>query len=216
MSNKSLVGSSKTFQRKPKPRTTPSVSVSSEETIAHQGRIYENGVTEAQRTLIIEQRLRGKTHTELCERFNVDEETIRRVEEEYYASQKSLSEHAMLMKQLTRLDMLLDVLYENILGDHYDLNPDFVKHALAVISEISDLAGLKKQRLVAEVKIIEQQQVPLVISFNDRVVEAMLAKMQPLLTEQGVRELEAHRTEWLSESVKGAAEILDTTMPMRA
>ena len=216
MSSKSLVGSSQKFQRKPKPRTTPSLSVTSDEVIVHEGKIYEGGVTAAQRKLIIEQRARGKTYAELVERFKVDEETIHRIEEEYYSSQQSLSEHAMLMKQLSRLDMLLDVLYERVLGDQYDLNPDFLKHALAVISEISDLAGLKKQRIAAEIKIIEQQQVPLIVSFNDRVVESMLARVQPLLTKRGALELETKKTEWMSESVKDAAEILDSTTPMRA
>lgn len=190
--------------------------MTSDEVIVHEGKIYEGGVTAAQRKLIIEQRARGKTYAELVERFKVDEETIHRIEEEYYSSQQSLSEHAMLMKQLSRLDMLLDVLYERVLGDQYDLNPDFLKHALAVISEISDLAGLKKQRIAAEIKIIEQQQVPLIVSFNDRVVESMLARVQPLLTKRGALELEAKKTGWMSESVKDAAEILDSTTPMRA
>ena len=216
VSNKSLVGSSERFQRKPKPQKVPSVINDDGSTHVAGGEVIEHGVTDAKRKIIVQQRLRGVSIARVAEVCKVTEEAVLRVEAEYYASRDSMPEHAMRAKQLDRLDALLDLLWDHVTGHAFDKDHDQISNALAVIKEISDLAGLKKQKIVSEIRLIEQQQVPLIVTFNDRVVHDVVARMRPHLTKKGQAVLDAHLDEWMSEAVSRAAGVLETTTETRS
>ena len=98
------------------------------------------------KSLVIRALLRGKPRSEVAERFQLSEAEVFRIEEDYYSSQESLSEHAQLMKHLARLEKLLDALWDSVVGKPLATNPDNVKTALATIEAVSDLAGLKKTK----------------------------------------------------------------------
>ena len=150
------------------------------------------------KSLVIRALLRGKPRSEVAERFQLSEAEVFRIEEDYYSSQESLSEHAQLMKQLTRLEKLLDALWDSV-----------VENPLATIEAVSDLAGLKKTKVEAEIKLIQQQQIPIIVAFVESVQNNMEQHLFPLLTKRGQKQLEAHREEWLADATSSSASILE-------
>lgn len=161
------------------------------------------------KSLVIRSLLRGKPRSEVADRFQMSEVEVFRIEEEYYSSQESLSEHAMLMKQLTRMEKLLDALWDMVVENPMLANPDNIKTTLATLEAISDLAGLKKTKVEAEIKLIQQQQIPVIVSFVEAVQSNMEQRLYPLLTKRGQKQLEAHREEWLADATTVSANILE-------
>lgn len=153
--------------------------------------------------------VRGKSREQVAEKLSMTPAEVFRIEEAYYSAQEMLSEHAMLMKQLARLEMVIDVLFDRVTQSTFDLNPDFVKHLLSAIDSVSDLAGLKKQKIQAEVRVINERQVPIVINYVDFVTNHVLDKVRPYLTGEGVKELTDRKNDWLSEATTLGANIID-------
>lgn len=153
--------------------------------------------------------LKGKSRTAVADRLNLSEAEVFKIEEEYYASQEQLSEHAMLMKQIARLEKVMDTLYDMALDSYTEVDAKLVEQLLKSIDLVSELAGLKKQKVEAEVRLIAEQQVPIIINYVDYVQSAMMEHITPLLTKRGQRQLEAHRDEWLAEATTKGAEIID-------
>lgn len=161
------------------------------------------------KSLVLRNLLRGKPRSEVAAKFQMSEVEVFRIEEEYYSSQESLSEHAMLMKQLTRMEKLLDALWDMVVENPMSANPDNIKTTLATLEAISDLAGLKKTKVEAEIKLIQQQQIPVIVSFVEAVQSNMEQRLYPLLTKRGQKQLEAHREEWLADATSVSANILE-------
>ena len=161
------------------------------------------------KSLVLRNLLRGKPRSEVADKFQLSEVEVFRIEEEYYSSQESLSEHAMLMKQLTRMEKLLDALWDMVVENPMSANPDNIKTTLATLEAISDLAGLKKTKVEAEIKLIQQQQIPIIVSFVEAVQSNMEQRLYPLLTKRGQKQLEAHREEWLADATSVSAAILE-------
>lgn len=150
--------------------------------------------------------LRGKSRDEVADIEGLSVQEVADIEEMHFASIVPLSEQAMLMKQLGRLELLLDKAFEMTVDGFGNFND--VASTLAVIKEISELVGLKKTHLKAEVKVINERQVPIVVNYVNAVVNDLMGHVQPLLTKAGARQLEAHRGEWMVEATKSAADQL--------
>ena len=161
------------------------------------------------RSMAIDLLVRGKSRNYVANKLGLSEFEVFRIEEDYYASQARLSEHAMLMKQIERLETVIDALYDRVVGDVWDLDPKVVEQMLKSIDMISELMGLKKQRVEAEVRVIQEQQVPIIISYVDFVEKQMMDKIRPLLTKAGQRQLEKKYDDWFSEATTMGAEIID-------
>lgn len=166
-------------------------------------------LTETQKSIIVGSLLTGKSRRSVAEKYGMSEAEIFRVEEEYYSSLDTLSEHAALMKQIHRLDKLLDRAFDMLDYVSEETGPSAINAALQVISEISALIGLKKNRIEAEVKLIQPQQVQAIISFNDFVVGQVLSKVTPLLTDEGRLELEGNKDLWITQAVEEGVDIID-------
>lgn len=151
--------------------------------------------------------LRGKTRADVADVVGLSVEQVADIEEMHFGSIKPLSEQAMFAKQLMRLEILLDKAYEQTL-DRYGSAEDFAA-TLSIIKEISDLVGLKKTRLQAEVRVINERQVPIIVNYTQAVVTDMLNHVQPLLTESGALELEARRDEWFATAAQKSAKDLE-------
>ena len=171
---------------------------------------------ERRKRVAINMRLAGKSLAEVSDRTGLTEQEVHRAEAAYYESQETLSEHAMLIKQLTRLDRLLSLLWERVEGRYVE-NPDEFRNILDVLKEISELAGLRKQRLQAEVRIIQQDQVPLIQAYVRGVLSAYEEHLAPLLTVRGTKALEAKRDEWVVDATsQGVAQLTEKTTTLRA
>jgi len=136
------------------------------------------------------------------------------IEEDYYKALQPLDEHALLMKQLTRLETVLDAVWDQVIEQSGFVDPDDLKGILAVITEISDLAGLKKQRVSAEVKIIQDQQIPMITAYVEQVLKAYTEQLAEYLTVRGKKALDAHRDEWYAEAVAKPVKVLEGTATM--
>ncbi len=163
------------------------------------------GLTKA---MAIELLLRGKSRSHVADRLGVSEAEVFQIESEYYNSQEMLGEHAMLLKQLTRLETLLDAMWDQVMSG-YVQDPKQYESTLSVLKEISDLAGLKKTRVQTEVRLIQEQQVPVIVNYVGAVVQNLEKHLSPLLTKKGRLELTAHREEWVAQAAQESAELLE-------
>lgn len=171
---------------------------------------------ERRKRVAINMRLMGKSLAEVSDRTGMTEAEVHRAEAAYYESQETLSEHAMLIKQLTRLDRLLSLLWDRVEGMYVE-NPDEYRNILDVLKEISELAGLRKQRLQAEVRVIQRDQVPLIQAYVRGVLAAYEERLTPLLTAGGTKALESKREEWVVDATQqGVAQLTEKTATMRA
>ena len=205
---RSLIDSSPASQRKPSKPVSSSTKLLEDEVIEAE-ESSEVSVTVQKRALALDMLQRGKGRREVADKLSLTEAEVFRIEEDYYSKQETLSEHAMLMKQLTRLEKLLDSVWDRVVDNNLMTDPDDLKSTLAIIDSISDLAGLKKTKVEAEIHLIQQQQVPVIVSYVDFVNAEMERHMKPLLTDEGRKELEANRETWLTEATQRGVSLLE-------
>ena len=168
----------------------------------------DTATEETTRALAVELLLRGKSRSYVADKLGITEAKVFAIESDHYNKQEMLGEHAFLMKQLTRLEALLDAVWDRVMQGYID-DPKEYEAALSVLKEISELAGLKKTKVQAEVRLIQEQQVPMIVNFVQQVVSDMEKKTAPLLTKKGVLELEAHREEWLAEATQNSVNLIE-------
>lgn len=171
-------------------------------------------VAAVKRGLAVKELLRGKSRDDVAAHYGFSTAEMFRIEEDYYKALQPLDEHALLMKQLTRLETVLDAVWDQVMDRSGFVDPDDLKGILAVITEISDLAGLKKQRVSAEVKIIQDQQVDMVAAYVEQVLNAYTEQLFDYLTVKGKRALEGHQDEWIAEAVAKPVQVLEGTATM--
>ena len=195
---KRLIDSSTTSSEKQRKR--PGSSISEADVPVGELVTDEDDVVRTKRELALDLVTRGRPRRQIANQLNMTEAEVFRIEEDYFASQEVLSEPAQLAKQMERLGIVLDKLWSLVVDNSYQLDAKLVEQLLKTIDLTSDLAGLKKTRMEAEVRVIQERQVPVIINFIDRVQTQMEEHLTPLLTADGRRMLESHRDEWLSEA----------------
>lgn len=195
---KRLIDSSTTSSERQRKR--PGSSISEADIPVGELVTDEEDVVRTKRELALDLVTRGRPRRQIANQLNMTEAEVFRIEEDYFASQEVLSEPAQLAKQMERLGIVLDKLWSIVVDNSYQLDAKLVEQLLKTIDLTSDLAGLKKTRMEAEVRVIQERQVPIIINFIDRVQTQMEGHLAPLLTDDGRRMLEAHRDEWLSEA----------------
>ena len=195
---KRLIDSSTTSSEKQRKR--PGSSISEADVPVSELVTDEDDVVRTKRELALDLVTRGRPRRQIANQLNMTEAEVFRIEEDYFASQEVLSEPAQLAKQMERLGIVLDKLWSLVVDNSYQLDAKLVEQLLKTIDLTSDLAGLKKTRMEAEVRVIQERQVPVIINFIDRVQTQMEEHLTPLLTADGRRMLESHRDEWLSEA----------------
>ena len=200
---KRLIDSSTTSSERQRKR--PGSSISEADIPVGELVTDEEDVVRAKRELALDLVTRGRPRRQIANQLNMTEAEVFRIEEDYFASQEVLSEPAQLAKQMERLGIILDKLWSIVIDNSYQLDAKLVEQLLRTIDMTSDLAGLKKTRMQAEVRVIQERQVPVIVNFIDRVQTQMEGHLAPLLTEDGRRMLEAHRDEWLSEATAASA-----------
>ena len=168
--------------------------------------IAEIGDAKDRERMALQLLIRGRSREDVADFLSMDVKEVALLEESYFSSSARLSETAMFQKQLMRLEMLLDRAFDIVMD--MDAEGHNVASTLAVIKEISELAGLKKTRVEAQVKVIEERQVPLIVNFTQNVVNDMMGHIAPHLTDTGAQLLEAKKEAWLIEASHKAAEDL--------
>ena len=140
------------------------------------------------------------------------------IEQTYYDNRQELSPRNMRIKQLDRLDALIDMAYSQIemfgLADEKGNWGANLQAVLAVLREISEVANLKRQAVTHEIRVIEEKQVNVMLSFTTQVLEEYTALMYPHLSTEARKALETNKADWFSQAVSKPAALLEATVEM--
>ena len=129
---------------------------------------------------------RGAARNKIIEATGFTSDELFIIEQAYYDSRQELSPRNMRIKQLDRLDALVDMAYSQIetfgLADDKGNWGANLQGLLAVLREISEVANLKRQTVTHEIRVIEEKQVAVMLSFTNQVLEEYTALVYPHLS----------------------------------
>ena len=159
---------------------------------------------------------RGVDRERIVDKTGFTSEELLIIEQSYYDVRGELSPRYMRIKQIDRLDSLVDLAYQQIetfgLADEKGSWGQNLQALLAVLKEISEVANLKRHTVTHEIRVIEEKQVNLMVSYTTQVLEEFSALMYPHLAPKAKRMLEAHKAEWFSQAVSKPAKVLEATV----
>lgn len=161
---------------------------------------------------------RGADRNRIIEATGFTSDELFIIEQSYYDSRQELSPRNMRIKQLDRLDALVDMAYSQIemfgLADEKGSWGQNLQGLLAVLREISEVANLKRQTVTHEIRVIEEKQVEVMLSFTNQVLEEYTALVYPHLSAEAKRALETNKADWFSQAVNKPAALLEATVEM--
>jgi hypothetical protein len=159
---------------------------------------------------------RGADRNKIIQATGFTSEELFVIEQSYYDSRQELSPRNMRIKQLDRLDALVDMAYSQIemfgLADEKGNWGQNLQAVLAVLREISEVANLKRQTVTHEIRVIEEKQVNIVLSFTNQVLEEYTALMYPHLSAGAKKALEVNKADWFAQAVNKPAALLEATV----
>lgn len=159
---------------------------------------------------------RGTERNKIIQATGFTSEELFVIEQTYYDSRQELSPRNMRIKQLDRLDALVDMAYGQIemfgLADEKGNWGQNLQAVLAVLREISEVANLKRQTVTHEIRVIEEKQVNIMLSFTNQVLEEYTALMYPHLSAKAKKALETNKADWFSQAVNKPAALLEATV----
>lgn len=159
---------------------------------------------------------RGTERNKIIQATGFTSEELFVIEQSYYDSRQELSPRNMRIKQLDRLDALVDMAYSQIemfgLADEKGNWGQNLQAVLAVLREISEVANLKRQTVTHEIRVIEEKQVNIMLSFTNQVLEEYTALMYPHLSAGAKKALEVNKADWFAQAVNKPAALLEATV----
>ena len=159
---------------------------------------------------------RGADRNKIIQATGFTSEELFVIEQAYYDNRQELSPRNMRIKQLDRLDALVDMAYSQIemfgLADEKGNWGQNLQAVLAVLREISEVANLKRQTVTHEIRVIEEKQVNVMLSFTTQVLEEYTALMYPHLSAEARKALETNKADWFSQAVNKPAALLEATV----
>ena len=159
---------------------------------------------------------RGTERNKIIQATGFTSEELFVIEQSYYDSRQELSPRNMRIKQLDRLDALVDMAYSQIemfgLADEKGNWGQNLQAVLAVLREISEVTNLKRQTVTHEIRVIEEKQVNIMLSFTHQVLEEYTALMYPHLSAGAKKALEVNKADWFAQAVNKPAALLEATV----
>lgn len=159
---------------------------------------------------------RGVDRERIIDKVRFTSEELFLIEQAYYDDRQELSPRNMRIKQIDRLDSLVDLAYSQIesfgLADAKGNWGQNLQALLAVLKEISEVANLKRQTMVHEVRVIEEKQVSIMVSYTNQVLEEFTALLYPHLAPKAKRMLETNKADWFARAVSKPAALLEATI----
>ena len=159
---------------------------------------------------------RGTERNKIINATGFTSEELFIIEQSYYDSRQELSPRNQRIKQLDRLDALVDMAYSQIemfgLADEKGNWGANLQGLLAVLREISEVANLKRQTVTHEIRVIEEKQVDIMLSFTNQVLEEYTALMYPHLSAKAKHALETNKADWFSKAVNKPVALLEATV----
>ena len=161
---------------------------------------------------------RGTDRNKIIQATGFTSEELFIIEQSYYDSRQELSPRNMRIKQLDRLDALVDMAYSQIemfgLADEKGNWGQNLQAVLAVLREISEVANLKRQTVTHEIRVIEEKQVSVMVSYTNQVLEEFTALMYPHLAPKAKKMLETNKADWVAQAVSKPAALLEATVEL--
>ena len=159
---------------------------------------------------------RGVDRNKIVNATGFTSEELFVIEQTYYDNRQEMSPRNMRIKQLDRLDALIDMAYSQIetfgLADEKGNWGANLQAVLAVLREISEVANLKRQTVAHEIRVIEEKQVDVMLSFTTQVLEEYTALVYPHLSTEARKALETNKADWFSRAVSKPAALLEATV----
>lgn len=159
---------------------------------------------------------RGVDRNKIVSATGFTSEELFVIEQTYYDNRQELSPRNMRIKQLDRLDALIDMAYSQIntfgLADEKGNWGANLQAVIAVLREISEVANLKRQTVTHEIRVIEEKQVNVMLSFTTQVLEEYTALVYPHLSAEARKALETNKADWFSQAVSKPAALLEATV----
>lgn len=163
---------------------------------------------------------RGTERNKIIKATGFTSEELFIIEQSYYDSRQELSPRNQRIKQLDRLDALVDMAYSQIemfgLADEKGNWGQNLQAVLAVLREISEVANLKRQTVTHEIRVIEEKQVNVMLSFTNQVLEEYTALMYPHLSAGAKKALEVNKADWFAQAVNKPAALLEATVEVES
>lgn len=166
-------------------------------------------LSEGAKDQIIDFYVAGNNPRHIANVLHIDKNIIDKIIEQYLAEYKSLDQTDMLKLQTERISRVIAFLWKNVLDADVLRNPEYVKVLIDALDKLSELVGLKKQRIEQQVRVINETQVPIVVNYVTMVNNKVIEKIQPLLTPEGAKVLEKNYNTWLSEAATDSADIIE-------
>lgn len=150
--------------------------------------------------MYIDERDRGKTWTQIAEKFDKDPDEVYRAWNEYMSTNRVVNEAEYRMLQLSRLERMIDALWELAIKQN---SLDHIKALLPVLQEISKLLGLHKDKTTVEVRVIEEKQLNLVVAYLDAVTETVKGNVMKTITAKTTRQkIEEQWDKWVANAAE--------------
>lgn len=148
--------------------------------------------------MYIDDRTRGKSWHWIGDRYGKDPDEVYAEYMRFMDKNKTVNESEYRMLQLTRLEKMIDALWDTAINSK---SLDHIKGMLPVLQEISKLLGLHKAKTVTEIRVIEDRQIGLVTGYLDAVTDTLLSRVLETVTSAKTRDkIEAEWDSWLADA----------------
>lgn len=151
----------------------------------------------------LDKRERGWSWDRIAEHFStdtrqVDPDEVFREVQDYLQRSKELTELEYRRMQLSRLEKLIDALWD-LAVEHGSL--EHIDTMLKVLKEISKMLGLYQQKTVTEVRVVEEKQTTLIVNYVDAVSSTLMHRVLDTVTAKGARsKIEEQWDAWVAEA----------------
>lgn len=158
--------------------------------------------------MYIDERARGRSWQQIAEKYSKDVDEVYADYMRHMESSRAYTESEYRMLQLTRLEKMIDALWE--MGINAG-SLDHVSKMLPIVQEISKMLALHKPKVEAEIRIIEEKQVHLIVDYLDAVTDTIRHEVLQTVTAKRTREeIESNWDAWVAGAAQRPLEQIET------
>lgn len=158
--------------------------------------------------LYINERARGRSWQQIAEKYDKSPDEVYADYMAHMEKSRAYTESEYRMLQLTRLEKMIDALWE--LGVEGG-SVEHISKMLPIVQEISKLLALHKPKVEAEIRIIEEKQLHLIVDYIDAVTDTVRTQVLETVTAKRTRQqIEEKWEEWVAEASRKPLQQLET------
>lgn len=148
--------------------------------------------------LYINERARGRSWQQIAEKFDKSPDEVYADYMAHMEKSRQYTESEYRMLQLTRLEKMIDALWElGIEGG----SVEHIGKMLPIVQEISKLLALHKPKVEAEIRIVEEKQLHLIVDYIDAVTDTVRSRVMDTITAKRTKQLiDDNWEKWVAEA----------------